>query len=159
MASSGLIPGIISCIFSGSVAALGLWFLSRCASQCPPRRSSFFAVANLTYPSLAVFFDVAIAIKCFGVSVRYVLSFPTRIVGSLTMYHYSYLVIIKGLMPSVVRSLHFVSHSSSPLPWWTVSGRFWITALLCILVPLCLLKRLDSLRHTSYVALFSVGTY
>jgi len=138
MASSGLIPGIISCMFSGSVAALGLWFLSRCASQCPPRRSSFFAVANLTYPSLAVFFDVAIAIKCFGVSV-------------------SYLVIIKGLMPSVVRSLHFASHSSSPLPWWTVSGRFWITALLCILVPLCLLKRLDSLRHTSYVALFSVA--
>ncbi len=62
-------------------------------------------------------------------------------------------------MPSVVRSLHFISHSSSPLAWWTVSGRFWVTVSMSILGPLCFLKRLDSLRHTSYVALFSVGTY
>ncbi|KAF8327211.1 transmembrane amino acid transporter protein-domain-containing protein [Cantharellus anzutake] len=137
MASGGLIPGIFTCVFSGATAGLGLWFLSRCAAQCPPRRSSFFAVAQLTYPSFSVLIDAAIAIKCFGVSI-------------------SYLIIIKGLMPSVVRSLHYVSHSKSELPWWIVSGHFWITVLMSILVPLCFLKRLDSLRHTSYVALFSV---
>ncbi|KAF9506393.1 hypothetical protein BS47DRAFT_1378132 [Hydnum rufescens UP504] len=138
MASSGLIPGIITCIFSGSVAGFGLYLLSRCASQTPHRRSSFFAVAQLTYPSLAVFFDAAVAIKCFGVST-------------------SYLIIIKGLMPSVVGSLHYVLNPSSEIPWWTNSGRFWITIFMAILVPLCFLRHLDSFRHTSYVALFSVA--
>jgi hypothetical protein len=60
-------------------------------------------------------------------------------------------------MPSVVRSLHYVLNPLSEIPWWTVSGRFWITAFMGILIPLCFLRRLDSLRHTSYVALFSVG--
>lgn len=60
-------------------------------------------------------------------------------------------------MPSVVKSLHHVSGSTSELPWWTVSGRFWITVFMAILIPLCCLRKLDSLRHTSYVALFSVG--
>lgn len=72
MASAGIIPGIITCIFSGSVAFLGLYLLSRCATRTPHRHASFFAVAQLTYPSAAVFFDLAIAIKCFGVSIRYV---------------------------------------------------------------------------------------
>lgn len=60
-------------------------------------------------------------------------------------------------MPSVVKSLHHVSGSDSDLPWWTISGRFWIAAFMSILIPLCYLRKLDSLRHTSYVALFSVG--
>jgi amino acid permease len=71
----------------------------------------------------------------------------------------SYLIIIKGLMPSVVGSLHYVLNPSSEIPWWTNSGRFWITLFMAILVPLCFLRRLDSFRHTSYVALFSVGEY
>jgi amino acid permease len=71
MASAGMIPGMITCIFSGSVAAFGLYLLSLCATQTPHRRASFFAVAQLTFPKAAVFFDAAIAIKCFGVSIRY----------------------------------------------------------------------------------------
>ena len=61
---------MITCIFSGSVAAFGLYLLSACARKAPHRRASFFAVANLTFPRAAVFFDAAIAIKCFGVSIR-----------------------------------------------------------------------------------------
>lgn len=72
MASAGMIPGMITCIFSGSVAAFGLYLLSLCAAQTSHRRASFFAVAQLTFPKAAVFFDAAIAIKCFGVSIRYV---------------------------------------------------------------------------------------
>jgi amino acid permease len=73
MASAGMIPGMITCLFSGSVAACGLYLLSICASKTPHRRSSFFAVAQLTYPKAAIFFDAAIAVKCFGVSIRSVL--------------------------------------------------------------------------------------
>lgn len=61
---------MLTCVFSGSVAAFGLYLLSRCATYTPHRRSSFFAVAKLTFPNAAVFFDAAIATKCFGVSIR-----------------------------------------------------------------------------------------
>lgn len=71
MASAGIIPGMITCLFSGSVAAFGLYILSLCAAKTPHRASSFFAVAQLTFPKAAVFFDAAIATKCFGVSIRY----------------------------------------------------------------------------------------
>ena len=64
---------MITCLFSGAVAGFGLYLLSLCAVKAPHRRASFFAVAELTFPRAAVFFDAAIAIKCFGVSIRYVL--------------------------------------------------------------------------------------
>ncbi|KAL1743260.1 transmembrane amino acid transporter protein-domain-containing protein [Schizophyllum fasciatum] len=137
MASAGILPGIITCIFSGSVAAFGLYLLSLCATKTPHRRSSFFAVAQMTFPRAAVFFDVAIAIKCFGVSV-------------------SYLIIVKGLMPKVVASLYHDISDLDP-PAWALSGRNWITMFMVILVPLAFLRHLDSLRHTSYIALFSVA--
>lgn len=61
---------MITCVFSGGVAAFGLYLLSLCAAKTPHRASSFFAVAQLTFPKAAVFFDAAIATKCFGVSIR-----------------------------------------------------------------------------------------
>ncbi|CAE6428833.1 unnamed protein product [Rhizoctonia solani] len=131
MASGGILPGVVTCITSGCIGALGLWMLSRCATRTPHRRSSFFAVSKITFPSAAVFFDAAIAIN--------------------------YLIIIKGLMPAVVRSFYhvFTAPDVNP-PWWAVSGHVWIFVFLAFLAPLCFLHRLDSLRHTSYVALFSV---
>jgi amino acid permease len=72
VASSGLLPGLFSCAFSGFVAAFGLYLLSLAAKKTPHRRSSFFAVAQLTFPRAAIFLDAAIAIKCFGVSIRHV---------------------------------------------------------------------------------------
>ncbi|CAE6512315.1 unnamed protein product [Rhizoctonia solani] len=116
MASGGILPGVVSCITSGCIGALGLWMLSRCATRTPHRKSSFFAVSKITY-----------------------------------------LIIIKGLMPAVVHSFYhvFTAPDVNP-PWWAVSGHFWIMVFLAFLAPLCFLHRLDSLRHTSYVALFSV---
>ena len=61
---------MITCVFCGVVAAFGLYLLALCAKEAPHRRSSFFAVAELTFPRAAVFFDAAIATKCFGVSIR-----------------------------------------------------------------------------------------
>lgn len=69
----------------------------------------------------------------------------------------SYLIIIKGLMPSVVSALYHVLLPSGP-PAWALSGRVWISLFMVILAPLCFLRDLHSLRHTSYVALFAVGT-
>lgn len=73
---------------------------------------------------------------------------------------FSYLIIIKGLMPNVIASLYhdLTSETTNP-PAWTQNGNIWITLFMAILVPLCFLKHLNSLRHTSYVALFSVGAW
>lgn len=61
-------------------------------------------------------------------------------------------------MPNVVASLfHDLTSPDTNPPDFALSGRFWITLFMIILVPLAFLRRLDSLRHTSYVALFSVG--
>ncbi|KAN0137005.1 Transmembrane amino acid transporter domain containing protein [Lactarius tabidus] len=136
-ASAGIIPGMLTCVFSGGVAAFGLYLLSACARRAPHRRSSFFAIATLTFPRAAVFFDAAIAIKCFGVSI-------------------SYLIILKSLIPTVIASLyHDLTSPDTNPPEWALSGRMWMTLLMVILVPLSFLRRLDSLRHTSYIALFS----
>ncbi len=156
MASAGLLPGMITCLFSGSVAAFGLYLLSLCAAKAPHRRSSFFAVAQLTFPKAAVFFDAAIAVKCFGVSIRCETS--CRLALILFSCDCSYLIIIKGLMPNVVASLyHDLVAPDAPVPVWALSGQNWIILFSVILVPLAFLKHLHSLRHTSYVALFSVG--
>ncbi|KAF8745467.1 hypothetical protein AX14_008894 [Amanita brunnescens Koide BX004] len=137
MASAGIIPGILTCLFSGSVSAFGLYLLSLCATKTQHRRASFYAVAQLTYPKAAVFFDAAIAIKCLGVST-------------------SYLIIIKGLMPSVVASIyHDLTSPDTNPPAWLLKGTNWLLIFMLILVPLCFLRRLDSLRHTSFIGLFA----
>lgn len=54
-ASMGMIPGIISCLFSASTAIFGLWLLSRCATlvgKAPGdegRKASFNEVARLAF--------------------------------------------------------------------------------------------------------------
>ena len=70
----------------------------------------------------------------------------------------SYLIIIKSLMPSVVLALYhdLTSPDVNPPPWM-LSGQNWISIIMIPLIPLTFLRKLDSLRHTSYVALFSVG--
>lgn len=61
-------------------------------------------------------------------------------------------------MPSVVRSLfHDLSSPDTEPPAWAASERVWLFLFMIILVPLCFLRKLDSLRHTSYIALFTVG--
>lgn len=70
----------------------------------------------------------------------------------------SYLIIIKSLMPNVVASLfHDLTSPNTNPPAWIVSGHNWVTFVMLILVPLSFLRKLDSFRHTSYIAMFSVG--
>ncbi|KAI0031439.1 vacuolar amino acid transporter 5 [Vararia minispora EC-137] len=141
LASAGIIPGILTCLLAGSVSAFGLYLLSVCARHTPHRRASFFAVANLTFPRAAVFFDVHSPIIFDA--------------GRLT--EDSFLIILKSLVPSVVASLyHDLAPERSP-PEWAIDGRLWLTLLMIVLVPLCFMRHLHSLRHMSYVSLFSVG--
>ncbi|KAG1048334.1 hypothetical protein G6F43_009270 [Rhizopus delemar] len=134
MASVGIIPGIFLILLSAAASGIGLYFLSRCAARTEGRQASFFAISKLTWPKVAVLFDLAIAIKCFGVAV-------------------SYLIIIGDLMPQVIIS--FTNHSD--LAYFLTDRRFWITLfMLTLVLPLSFLRKLDSLKYTSIIALFAV---
>ncbi|RGB42286.1 transmembrane amino acid transporter protein [Rhizophagus diaphanus] len=135
VASVGLLMGSMMIVYAAITSGLGLYFLSRSASHTFGRKSSFFAVSKLTYPSAALLFDAAIAIKCFGVAV-------------------SYLIIVGDLMPQVISgSLGDKLADEYSL---LMDRRFWITIFMFVIIPLAFLKRLDSLRHTSLIALIAV---
>ncbi|KAJ2504304.1 hypothetical protein IWW47_002591 [Coemansia sp. RSA 2052] len=131
MAAMGLALGSLVIVFSACASGMGLYLLSRCARRTSGRDSSFFAVSKLTYPKAAVFFDAAIAIKCFGVSI-------------------SYLIIFGDLMPEIANALGFSAQH-------LLSRGFWITVAIVALVPLAFQRRLDALKYTSFTALLAVA--
>jgi amino acid permease len=130
----GIVLGTCVVLWSGVTAGFGLYLQSRCAQYLDRGSASFFALSQLTYPNAAVVFDAAIAIKCFGVGV-------------------SYLIIIGDLMPGVVQG--FVG--GQPVYDFLIDRHFWVTAFMLIVIPLSYLRRLDSLKYTSIAALVSMS--
>ncbi|KAG6040819.1 hypothetical protein E4U41_006990 [Claviceps citrina] len=130
----GIMLGVLLVMWSGVTAAFGLYLQSKCARYLDRGTASFFALSQITYPQASVIFDAAIAIKCFGVGV-------------------SYMIIIGDLMPGVM--LGFNSQAER-IPY-LVDRHFWITAFMLLVIPLSFLRRLDSLKYTSLVALVSIG--
>ncbi len=135
MSHFGVMLGVILILWCGLTSAFGLYLQARCARYIDRGSSSFFALSQLTYPNGAVMFDAAIAIKCFGVGV-------------------SYMIIIGDLMPSVAQAFGSDSLGLSFLE----DRKFWITVFfLLFIIPLSFPKKLDSLKYTSVVALVSIG--
>jgi len=61
-------------------------------------------------------------------------------------------------MPNVVAWLyHDLTSPTTNPPEWVLNGNNWIIIFTAVLVPLCFLRDLNSLRHASYIALFSVA--
>jgi len=106
LSNMGILLGVIVIVWSGLTAGFGLYLQTRCAKYLDRGNSSFFALSQITYPNAAVVFDAAIAIKCFGVGV-------------------SYLIIIGDLMPGVVRGF-----TDTPPADYLVDRHFWITAFM-----------------------------
>jgi amino acid permease len=104
MANMGIVLGTTVILWSGLTAGFGLYLQTRCAQYLERGSASFFALSQLTYPGAAVVFDAAIAIKCFGVGV-------------------SYLIIIGDLMPGVVQGFAI----GPDLAPFLIDRRFWIT--------------------------------
>jgi amino acid permease len=151
MSKTGILLGCFIIVWAGLTAGFGLYLQSRCARYIDRGSASFAALSQLTYPNLSIIFDAAIAVKCFGVGV-------------------SYLIIIGDLMPGVVRG--FAGEVGYQ---FLVDRQFWITAFMYILlslalpktrtnietrlivIPLSFLRRLDSLKYTSVIALVSIA--
>lgn len=135
MSHFGIMLGVLLIVWCGLTSALGLYLQARCARYIDRGTSSFFALSQLTYPNAAVVFDAAIAVKCFGVGV-------------------SYMIIIGDLMPGVAQAF---GSDSTELPF-LADRKFWITVFfLLFIIPLSFPKKLDSLKYTSIVALVSIG--
>lgn len=107
MSHMGILLGIFVIVWSGIASSFGLYLQSQCARYLERGHSSFFALSQITYPNAAVVFDAAIAIKCFGVGV-------------------SYLIIIGDLMPGVIRGFH---EGADAVPF-LVDRHFWITVFM-----------------------------
>ncbi|KAF1953445.1 vacuolar amino acid transporter-like protein 6 [Byssothecium circinans] len=134
LSKMGIFLGIFVISWAGLTAGFGLYLQTRCAKYVDRGHVSFAALSQLTYPNLSILFDAAIAIKCFGVAV-------------------SYLIIIGDLMPGVV--VGFAPGAGEIT--FLVDRQFWITAFMLIVIPLSFLRRLDSLKYTSVVALCSIA--
>jgi amino acid permease len=130
----GIALGTCLIMWCGITSAFGLYLQARSARYLDRGTSSFFALSQITYPNAAVVFDAAIAIKCFGVGV-------------------SYLIIIGDLMPDIMRGF---SSSFGDIPF-LVDRHFWVTVFMLIIIPLSFLRRLDSLKYTSVIALVSIA--
>ncbi|KAI9375754.1 transmembrane amino acid transporter protein-domain-containing protein [Aspergillus egyptiacus] len=130
----GIVLGVFVILWSGLTAGFGLYLQARCAQYLDRGSASFFALSQITYPNAAVIFDAAIAIKCFGVGV-------------------SYLIIIGDLMPGVIQGFT----GGEPTYEFLMDRHFWVTAFMLIIIPLSYLRRLDSLKYTSIAALVSMG--
>ena len=95
MKYTGLIPGIVLILFCGFTSLSGLYLLTRCAARIGGRDTSFYNVAKKTLPSGARWFDLAIALKCYGVSISYLIicsslaSGGARDAGGLTFNYFS----------------------------------------------------------------------
>ena len=134
MSHFGMTLGVIVIVWSAFTSALGLYLQSRCARYLDRGTASFGAVAQMTYPNAAVIFESAIAVKCFGVAV-------------------SYMIIIGDLMPGVVEGF---DSRAAEIPY-LMNRHFWITIFMLVILPLAFLRRLDSLKYTSIVALLAIG--
>ncbi|CAK9440059.1 uncharacterized protein LODBEIA_P41590 [Lodderomyces beijingensis] len=134
LAQNGLVFGFVLIVWSSLTSAFGLYLQNKVAKYTDQRGTvSYFSLAQLTYPKLSILFDSAISIKCFGVGV-------------------SYLVVIGDLMPKIMETL---GQGQNTL---LMHRNFWITIFMAVVVtPLSYLKKMDSLKYTSFIALFSVA--
>lgn len=107
MSHMGILLGTFVILWAGLTAGFGLYLQTRCARYLERGSASFFALSQITYPNAAVIFDAAIAVKCFGVGV-------------------SYLIIIGDLMPGVVMGFS----DSDNLATFLIDRHFWITAFM-----------------------------
>lgn len=106
MSNMGIVLGVVVILWAGLTAGFGLYLQTRCARYLDRGAASFFALSQITYPNAAVVFDAAIAVKCFGVGV-------------------SYLIIIGDLMPGVVRGFGDPGEAA-----YLLDRQFWVTAFM-----------------------------
>lgn len=113
LSSTGIVGGIFILIISAVTSGFGLYFLAGCALKLKRGEASFHKITDMTFPSVSFLFDAIIAIKCFGVTV-------------------TYLILIGDVMPQVVRMIK----SDLPDKSFLVSRHFWVTIFMYFFISI-----------------------
>lgn len=126
--TDSVLLGVFLIIFAGVTSALGLIIQGITSKFLPQGTATFFSACRLTYPKLSLVFDLAIFLQCFGVCV-------------------SYLVLTGDLMPLVFS-----------ISGWSAESMkvFYVLSSMLLIVPLSLLRKIDSLRYASIIALVAI---
>eukprot|EP01084_Bolivina_argentea_P173182 299965_1 len=137
--NSGYIMGILLFIIFGGVATYTM-HLSMCVALCV-EYSSYDALCRVTIPKLKKFADISVGFACFGVCV-------------------AYFVVIGDSMDLAM--IEFLERSDQKIQifgydtyniW--INRYFWmILYLILFIIPTISLKKMDSLKFTSFFALF-----
>jgi amino acid permease len=146
--SSGFVVGTILLIFAAFFSALGLHLLVVSAATVQARNrnsssspsASFYSVATAAMPEFAVGIDLAIAIKCFGVSIGYFIT-----VGDCMTDAFRY--ILRNIKPDSETIAQEIEEA-------VFSDRhFWIVCAFIMVLPISFFKSLDKLKFTSTLSL------
>lgn len=130
--SNGICFGTFLIIVSALASAFGLYLQNEMTRFSNNKNFSYFTFSQMTYPNFTFLSEFAIFIKCFGVIV-------------------SYLIVIGDLMPKIVENVGFMKND------FFLNKNFWISFFMSgIIIPLSFLRKIDSLKYTSTISLFSI---
>lgn len=135
--AAGALPGLLLLLVAAFLSGSGLLLLVMASHRVislglvPERASNFAALAGPTYPRAAVLFEGAVFLKCFLVAT-------------------SYLKIIGLTIPEVVVGLTGSRQSI------LASNLFWVSLTVGLIAPVCFLRRMGSLKYTSFLGLLGI---
>ena len=130
--STGWLVGCIVMLATWCGSLVGQSLLFKCAFRAGGRHTSWYSLARRSYTWLPVLVDAAIAFKCIGVSV-------------------SYMIVMRTLMPAALRTFGVAADS------WAASKTFWIVVVgAFVVLPLTSLKNIDALKYSSALGLVAV---
>ena len=134
---TGLFLGLSMIFMAGALCILGLHLLNVAAMKLG-RKASFSGLCSITYPKAAFAFEMAIAVKCIGAGISYI-----SIVGTTSS------ILAKQLSIQYLTSGSLISNL-------VASKAFWTIFFAALITPICLMRKMDSLKYTSFGGLAAV---
>lgn len=126
----GIVPAVGLTVLSGFFASIGLILLAICAQEIG-RTADLSSLASLSIPYARPMVNIAVFVKCFGVSL-------------------SYLIITKQLLPDFIDAIFGPTR---------IADKPWLPLLLFLLVvaPFTYCHRLDRLKYTSFLGVICIA--
>lgn len=136
--SVGALPGLVFLLVAAVVSSCGLQLLVLASDRMtkldlgPARASSFTMLAQPTYPNASLLFELAVLVKCSLVAA-------------------SYLTLVRDAFPRFVSAV-------APNVWSFLRGEyFWSTLAIVVIAPVCFLRRMESLKYTSFLGMIGIS--
>ncbi|KAI5180556.1 hypothetical protein NEOKW01_0860 [Nematocida sp. AWRm80] len=129
-ATFGILPGIFFSLTAGILTFFGLLMLCECASFQGNNKKTFSSALEDVWPAVSKVFNVIVFAKCFGVSL-------------------SYLVLVKSHLEYLIKDRLEIN----------IAKEYLIVVYALILLPICSMKDIKSLKYSSLLGLIGVGVF